>query len=50
MDGIPSYRVNNQPTIYETANDLIKEYDLLNLVIFDLGHYEETINELYSKG
>lgn len=38
------------PTLHEISNQLIKDVDLINLVIFDFIQYNDTMNELWDKG
>lgn len=49
LDQIPTYRINNQHTIYETAISLIKDYQIIDLIIMDLSQYTEIANNLWTK-
>ncbi|CDW78148.1 ubiquitin carboxyl-terminal hydrolase family protein [Stylonychia lemnae] len=49
LDQIPNYRVNNLPTLFDMANQLIKQEDIINLVIYDFIYYNDIVNDLWSK-
>ncbi len=50
LDQMPQYKQGNLPTIYDTANQLIEQMHLVDLIINDVVHYLKIANELWAKG